>query len=64
MAIAKNFYNYFVEKVSAVFEDIKPTSRLKLFIFRFICVAGKWFYRGRQWVLKLYTDRPYDALII
>lgn len=62
MAIAKNFYNYVVEKVSRVFVDIQPTTRLKRFIFRFITVAGKWVYSGRQWVLKLYTDRPYDLL--
>ncbi len=62
MAIAKNFYNYVVEKVSRVFDDIQPSTRLKRFIFRFITVAGKWIYTGRQWVLKLYTDRPYDLL--
>ncbi|MDO9153529.1 MAG: IS1380 family transposase [Paludibacter sp.] len=63
MAIAKNFYNYVVEKVSLVFDDIQPTTRLKRFIFRFITVAGKWVYSGRQWVLKLYSDRPYDLLM-
>ena len=63
-AMAKNFYNYFVEIVSKVFSDIKPTTRLKRFIFRFISVAGKWIYTGRQWVLKLYTDRPYESLIV
>lgn len=63
-AMAKNFYNYFVEKVSRVFEDIMPTTRLKRFIFRFISVAGKWIYSGRQWVLKLYTNKPYEALVI
>lgn len=62
MAMAKNFYNYVVEKVSRVFDDIQPTTRLKRFIFRFITVVGKWIYSGRQWVLKLYTDRPYDRL--
>jgi len=62
MAMAKNFYNYFVEKVSTVFTNIKPTTRLKGFIFRFISVAGKWVFKARQWVLKLYTDRPYDRL--
>jgi len=36
----KNFYNYIVRKVSEVFKDIHPTSRLKKFLFRFICVAG------------------------
>jgi hypothetical protein len=63
MAMAKNFYNFVVEKVSRVFDDIQPTTRLKRFIFRFITVVGKWTYSGRQWVLKLYTDRPYDRLL-
>ncbi|MDR2027515.1 MAG: IS1380 family transposase, partial [Prevotellaceae bacterium] len=63
-AMIKNFYNYTVNKVSCVFKDIKPTSRLKRFIFKFISVAGQWVYRHRQWILKLYTDRPYDELVI
>ena len=62
MALAKNFYNYVVEKVSLVFDDIQPTTRLKRFIFRFITVSGKWIYSGRQWVLKLYSNRPYELL--
>jgi len=62
MAMVKNFYNYIVCKVSKVFTDIRPTSRLKRFIFRFICVPGRWFYRGRQWTLGLYTNRPYEKL--
>lgn len=64
MAMAKNFYDYYVEKVSHVFEDIKPTTRIKAFIFRFISVAGRWIFTGRQWVLKLFTDRPYEALAV
>lgn len=64
MAMAKNFYNYFVEKVAKVFDDIMPTTRLKRFIFRFISVAGKWVYTGRQWVLKLYSNKPYEALAV
>jgi hypothetical protein len=64
MAMAKNFYNYFVEKVAIGFNDIMPTTRLKRFIFRFITVAGKWVYKGRQWVLKLFTDRPYESLLV
>jgi hypothetical protein len=61
-AMIKNFYNYIVEKVSQVFTDIASTSRLKRFIFRFICVPGRWVYRSRQWTLNLYTDRPYEKL--
>ena len=61
-AMIKNFYNYIVRKVSEVFEDIQPTSRLKKFLFRFICVAGTWIKQSRQWKLRLYTDRPYHLL--
>ena len=40
-ALLKNFYNHIVQKVAKVFHDISPTTRLKRFIFRFICVCGK-----------------------
>jgi len=63
-AMLKNFYNYIVRKISQVFTDILPTSRLKRLIFRFISVPGRYVYRGRQWVMQLYTDRPYENLLI
>jgi hypothetical protein len=61
-AMLKNFYNYLVQKVSRVFTDILPVSRLKRFIYRFITVAGRYVYKGRQWILQLYTDRPYEKV--
>jgi hypothetical protein len=61
-AMLKNFYNYLVRKVSGFFTDILPTSRLKRFIFRFITVPGRYVYRGRQWILQLYTQRPYEKV--
>jgi hypothetical protein len=63
-AIIRNFYNYIIQKVSEVFTDLAPTSRLKRFIFRFICVSGQWVYRGRQWILNLYTNRPYEKVFV
>jgi hypothetical protein len=42
MAMLKNFYNYLVSKVSKVFTDILPTSRLKRFIFRFLLCTTNW----------------------
>jgi len=60
--LIKNFYNFLVAKISKVFCDIKPSTRLKRFIFRFISVAGKWLYAARQWALKLYSDKPYEQL--
>jgi len=59
-AMIKNFYNYVIQKVSEVFDDMQPTSRLKKFLFRFICVAGTWIKQSRQWKLRLYTNRPYE----
>jgi hypothetical protein len=61
-AMLKNFYNYLVRKVSESFTDILPTSRLKKFIFRFITVPGRYVYQGRQWILQLYTDKPYEKV--
>jgi len=62
MAMLKNFYNYLLGKISGVFTDILPTSRIKRFIFRFISVPGQYVYRGRQWILQLYTNRPYEKV--
>jgi hypothetical protein len=63
-AIFKNFYNYIIKKVSAVFPDLQPTSRLKHFIFRFITVASQWIKKGGQLKLILYdTIRPYEKLV-
>ena len=62
-AMIKNFYNYFIAIVAEKFEDINPTTRIKRFVFRFITVAGRWVYQGREWILKLYTKRPYNQLI-
>jgi len=63
-AMIKNFYNYIICKVSKVFTDILPISRLKRFLFKFIYVPGRWIYRSRQWILGLYTDRPYEKLFV
>lgn len=62
-AMIKNFYNYFIGLVAEKFDNINPTTRLKRFVFRFITVAGKWVYQGRQWILKLYTKQPYYLLV-
>jgi hypothetical protein len=62
-AMIKNFYNYFIVMVAKIFNNIEPTMRLKRFVFRFITVAGRWVFQGREWVLKLFTKMPYYRLI-
>jgi hypothetical protein len=61
-AMIKNFYNHVVQKVSEVFNGIFPGTRLKRFVFRFICVAGTWIRQNRQYKLRLYTDKPCHLL--
>ncbi len=63
IAMIENFYNYFITLVSKVFDNITPTTRIKRFVFRFITVAGRWVYRRREWILKLFTKQPYYRLI-
>lgn len=63
-AMIKNFYTYFINIVSGKFECLEPTSRLKRFVFKFISVAGQWIYEGRQYKLRLFTNRPYFNLKI
>lgn len=62
-AMLSNFYGYFVKKISKVVDFIKPSDRLKRFVFRFISVPAKWVRTGRQWVLNLYTDKPYKLIV-
>jgi len=61
-AMAKNFYSFLMEKIATFFDDLEPRSRVKRFIFRFIAVPAKWIKTGRQWVLNLYSDKPYKLL--
>ena len=63
-AMLKNFYNCMVSKVSKVFTEILPASRLKRFIFRFISVPGRYVFQGRRWILQLYTNRPYERVFV
>lgn len=54
MAICKNIYHYMIQYFSKKTQRLKPTYRLKKFIFRFIIIPSKWIRRSRQNWLKLY----------
>jgi hypothetical protein len=62
--ICKNVYSYIISKFSLRFKHLKKNYRLKKFIFRFITVPAKWITRGRGKVLKLFTQKPYEALVM
>jgi len=55
-AMIRNLYNVIIEHFSKIVHGLKPTYRLKKFIFRFIILPSKWVYRSRQKILKLYGN--------
>jgi hypothetical protein len=63
MAMCRNFYLIILEKFSQKISFVKPNFRLKKFIFRFVVVPFKWIKRGRQKILKLFTEKPYQSLL-
>ena len=62
-AMCRNFYLIILEKISKLVPFVKPYFRLKKFIFRFVTVPFKWISRGRQKILKLFTEKPYHLLV-
>lgn len=53
-AMCRNLYALLIGEFSRRFEGLQPHYRIKKFIFRFICIPGKWVYRSRGWKLRLY----------
>jgi hypothetical protein len=56
MAMCRNIYNYLIHKFSRRFKFLSPHFRIKKFIFRFICIPGKWIKTGRAYKLRLYGE--------
>jgi hypothetical protein len=55
-AICKNIYTYLIRLFSSKSESLKPTFRIKKFIFRFICIPAKWVRKARSWHLRLFGE--------
>lgn len=55
-AICKNIYTYLIRLFSSKLKSLKPTFRIKKFIFRFITIPAKWVYKARTWQLRTYID--------
>ncbi len=62
-AMCRNFYLYFIDKLSKKIPFLENTFRLKKFIFRFVVVPYKWIKKGGQKTLKLFTDKPYHLVL-
>jgi len=55
-ALIHNFYKAIMQRLQVSRFGLKPTSRIKAFVFKFISVSGKWVKTSRQRVLKIYTE--------
>ena len=55
-ALIYNFYKYIFSKLKVSDFGLKPTSRIKTFVFKFVSVAAKWIKAARQNVLNIYTS--------
>ena len=62
-AIYANFYAYMMGVFSKKISWLESNFRLKKFVFRFITVPAKWIKTGRQYVIKLYTEKDYRPLM-
>tara|TARA_R110002020_G_C16231823_1_gene768445 strand:+ start:109 stop:1404 length:1296 start_codon:yes stop_codon:yes gene_type:complete len=60
-AICRNLYGYIINSFSERFRDLRPTFRIKKFIFRFIAIPAKWIRSSRQNKLKLYGKLHYNT---
>jgi hypothetical protein len=53
-AICRNLYHYIIRYFSKKTKSLKPSFRVKKFLFRFIIMPAKWVKRSRQNYLKVY----------
>ena len=53
-AICRNLYNKLINHFAKITKALKPTYRIKKFLFRFIILPAKWIKRARQTQLQLY----------
>lgn len=54
MAMCKNLYLHIIKKFSERVNFLSSNFRIKKFIFRFICIPGKWIKTGRYNTLRIY----------
>ena len=54
-ALIHNFYKTIIQMLDVRKFDMKQTSRIKAFVFKFISVPAKWIKTSRQHVLNIYT---------
>ena len=62
-AMVAEIYHWMLRVIGKYFKALNKNIRIKQFILFFISVSAKWVKKGRRYVLKLYTNRPYGKLL-
>lgn len=60
-AICRNLYDHIIRHFSGKIKSLKPTFRVKKFLFRFIILPAKWIRRSRQNYLKIYGNIDFST---
>jgi len=60
-SMCRNLYQYIITSYSRYYKYLKPSFRIKKFIFRFICIPAKWLITGRSYKLRLYGNIAYKT---
>ena len=56
-ALIRNFYKLLMQDNELKAFGLKPTSRIKAFVFRFVSVPAKWIKTARRHILNFYTTQ-------
>jgi len=55
-AMCRNLYHHVINVFAAKYKGLANIFRIKKFIYRFICIPGKWIRTARSWRLRLYGE--------
>lgn len=61
-AMGCQLYYFLLRIISKIFHELSTETRMKRFIFLFVNVVVKWTFRGRRYVLNMYSEKPYYLL--
>ena len=61
-AVAYILFQYVKQKYAGMLSFVNESMQLKNFILHFVTLTAKWVRSGRQWVLRIFTEKNYSPL--
>lgn len=63
MLVAYVLFNAAKKAYAPKLKEVNTSMQLKNFILHFVTLPAKWIYKGRQWILKIFTLKDYSAVL-